>query len=201
VGTRYEDQPPEHWAGPESLDPTPTWKQFILVGLFLVGLLGVVLAVGALALAPQLVAPPAFVPGGRVVLAVTDLPDSLLPRRFGPPLVSIDQIFWIARPSKGELIAFRERWSPQGDTRCSIGLMLPLGPQRFLSECEGRVYFFGPSGEPLEAPAAVGAPQSAARAPRGLDRYLVSTEGDRVVVNVSRVIYGTDRTPTSAPSP
>ena len=35
MGTRYEDQPPEHWAGPESLDPTPVWKQFALIGGFL----------------------------------------------------------------------------------------------------------------------------------------------------------------------
>jgi hypothetical protein len=34
VGTRYEDQPTEHWAGPESLDPTPVWKQYILVAAF-----------------------------------------------------------------------------------------------------------------------------------------------------------------------
>ena len=32
MGTRYEDQPPDHWAGPESLDPTPVWKQFALIG-------------------------------------------------------------------------------------------------------------------------------------------------------------------------
>jgi hypothetical protein len=25
MGTRYEDQPVEQWAGPESLDPTPVW--------------------------------------------------------------------------------------------------------------------------------------------------------------------------------
>ena len=31
MGTHYHDQPPEHWAGPESLDPTPVWKQYLLV--------------------------------------------------------------------------------------------------------------------------------------------------------------------------
>ena len=34
MGTRYEDQPTEHWAGPESLDPTPVWKQYLLVAAF-----------------------------------------------------------------------------------------------------------------------------------------------------------------------
>ena len=62
MGTRIEDQPPEHWAGPESLDPTPVWKQFALIGIFL--FLGLVLlgGVAVFAAAPQLVTPPALVP-------------------------------------------------------------------------------------------------------------------------------------------
>jgi uncharacterized Tic20 family protein len=39
VGTRYEDQPPEVWADPDSLDPTPVWKQFLLIGLLLLPLI------------------------------------------------------------------------------------------------------------------------------------------------------------------
>ena len=35
MGTRHEDQPAEHWAGAESLDPTPVWKQYILIALLL----------------------------------------------------------------------------------------------------------------------------------------------------------------------
>ena len=73
MGTRIEDQPPEHWAGPESLDPTPVWKQFALIGIFL--FLGLVLlgGVAVFAAAPQLVSPPALVPGDRLVLSIADL--------------------------------------------------------------------------------------------------------------------------------
>jgi len=74
MGTRYEDQPPELWAGPESLDPTPVWKQFALIGLFLVVGLVLVGGVAAFAAAPQIVAPPAMVPGERLVLSTGALP-------------------------------------------------------------------------------------------------------------------------------
>src|SRR2546428_9517127 len=74
MGTIYEDQPPELWAGPESLDPTPVWRQFALVGLFL--FLGLVLVgvVAAFAVAPQIAKPPALVPGDRLVLPLSVLP-------------------------------------------------------------------------------------------------------------------------------
>src|SRR5687768_8219407 len=68
MGTRYEDQPPEHWAGPESLDPTPVWKQFLVVGLLALGALALIAVVSLFALAPQLATPPALVPGDRLVL-------------------------------------------------------------------------------------------------------------------------------------
>ncbi len=54
MGTRYQDQPVEHWAGPESLDPTPVWKQYLLVALLLVVGLVAVVAVSVTALAPYL---------------------------------------------------------------------------------------------------------------------------------------------------
>src|SRR3989442_12091607 len=77
MGTIYEDQPPELWAGPESLDPTPVWKQFALVGLFLfLGLL-LVGVVAAFAVAPQIAKPPALVPGDRLVLPLSVLPPSV----------------------------------------------------------------------------------------------------------------------------
>src|SRR2546430_17167117 len=83
MGTRIEDQPPEHWAGPESLDPTPVWKQFALIGIFL--FLGLVLlgGVAIFAAAPQLVTPPALVPGDRLVLAAPPIP----PVGDGPKIV------------------------------------------------------------------------------------------------------------------
>ena len=43
------------------------------------------------------------------------------------------------------------------------------------------------------------------RADRGLDQYLVSVSGDRVIVNLSRVIESSERTtgpvPTGIPTP
>src|SRR5688500_6692940 len=69
MGTRYEDQPPEHWAGPESLDPTPVGKEFLVVGLLALAALGVIAVVSLFALAPMFVTPPALVPGGRLVLS------------------------------------------------------------------------------------------------------------------------------------
>jgi len=76
MGTRIEDQPPEHWAGPDSLDPTPVWKQFALIGIFL--FLGLVLLAGvaAFAAAPQFVTPPALVPGDRLVLPLSRICES-----------------------------------------------------------------------------------------------------------------------------
>ena len=102
MGTRIEDQPPEHWAGPESLDPTPVWKQFALIGIFL--FLGLILLTGvaAVAIAPQLVTPPALVPGDRLVLPISALPPYVtgagsLPNRIGPPLVDEPRGFFLGR--------------------------------------------------------------------------------------------------------
>src|SRR2546429_2920363 len=87
MGTRYEDQPPELWAGPESLDPTPVWKQFALIGLFLVVGLVLVGGVAAFAAAPQIVTPPAMVPGERLVLATSALPPVVT--RFAAPATAL----------------------------------------------------------------------------------------------------------------
>ena len=81
MGTRYEDQPPEHWAGPESLDPTPVWKQFLIVGLLLLTGLGMIGVFAYLALGTQLATPPALVPGGRLVLARSEVPALGAPAR------------------------------------------------------------------------------------------------------------------------
>ena len=148
MGTRYEDQPPEHWAGPESHDPTPVWKQYLVV----------VLAAAYAALAVELATPPATLIGGRVVLSATDVPAIGAPaRRFA---VDPSHPFYLAQPRKGELVA------------------VPAGPG---------------AGAPVIAAAdAPGGP------PLTYDRYLVSVEGGKVVVNTSRVISGTEVVP--APS-
>ncbi len=190
MGTRITDQPPEHWAGPESLDPTPVWKQFALIGIFLV--LGLVLlgGVAIFAAAPQLVTPPALVPGDRLVLSVADLPAvGAAPKRFGPPLVDDAHAFWLARLSNTETVAFRAIWTDRLGRECPVSWNESLNnrPLRFFAaECKGSTgALFNERGE------------AGPGAPRGLDRYLVSVSDDRVIVNLSRLIVSPER--TSAP--
>jgi hypothetical protein len=190
VGTRIEDQPPEHWAGPESLDPTPVWKQFALIGIFL--LLGLVLLAGVavFAAAPQLVTPPALVPGDRLVLSVADLPAvGAAPKRFGPPLVDDAHAFWLARLSSTETVAFRAIWTGSLGRDCPVTWNESLNNQPlrfFTAACKGSgATIFNDRGE------------AGPGAPRGLDRYLVSVSDDRVIVNLSRLIVSPER--TSAP--
>jgi hypothetical protein len=190
VGTRIEDQPPEHWAGPESLDPTPVWKQFALVGIFL--FLGLVLLGGVafFAAAPQLATPPALVAGQRLVLSSADLPAiGAGPKRFGPPLVDDTRTFWLVRTSATEMVALRAIWSDRLGRQCPVSWNETLDnrPLRyFMAECRGSSPFlFDETGE------------AGPGAPRGLDRYLVSISDDRVIVNLSRLIVSAER--TSAP--
>ena len=180
MGTRYEDQPPEHWAGPESLDPTPVWKQFLVVGLLLIAGLGSIGVFAYLALGVQLATPPALVPGGRLVLARSEVPAVGAPaKRIGTPLVGDAQTFYLAQQEKGEIVALRARWAPgAGAAACLVEPGRGVG---FAVRC-GADFAFGPNGEPTGAP-------------RALDRYLVSVDGERIVVNLSRVIGGYDRLP------
>src|SRR5438445_11355877 len=189
MGTRFEDQPPEHWAGPESLDPTPVWKQFLLVGLLLLGAIALVVVVSAAALAPLVVTPPALMPGERLVLRPSDVPAvGAPPRRIGAPLVDEARAFWIVRPNRTDAFAFRATWSASvGGAQCAVDL-----------DRTGNVAVPGSSGNipPLTAPCGdmnatplfdlTGAPIAGAR--RGLDRYLVSVRDDRVIVNLGRLI-------------
>jgi hypothetical protein len=200
MGTRHEDQPPEHWAGAESLDPTPVWKQYALVALLLfVGLIAV-LVVSLLAIAPQIVTPPALVPGDRLVLAIGDLPAAgAPPKLIGAPLVSADREFWLVQPAKGEVYAFRRAWSYQAESGvpCTIEIMgLASVQQRsFIGHCQdGHAPTFGGRGQSFEGPAM-----------RGLDQYLVSVSDDRLIVNLSRLVRASERTtgpvPTGIPQP
>ena len=193
MGTRIEDQPPEHWAGPESLDPTPVWKQFALIGIFL--FLGLVLlgGVAVFAAAPQLVTPPALVPGDRLVLSIADLPPvGGAPKRFGAPLVDEAHAFWLARLSNTETVGFRAIWTDQLGRACPVGWNETLDnrPLRFFTAaCKGSALtLFNDRGE------------AGPGAPRGLDRYLVSVSDDRVIVNLSRLIISAERT-SAPPSP
>lgn len=193
--TTSEDQPPEHWAGAASLDPTPVWKQYLLVGLLLVGALSVIFAAAVFSVAPHLATPPALVPGDRLVLARAQLPGVMkAPIRIGEGIVAERDAVWILQVADREYIAVSAYWShPDTGERCPVlaGSFTP-GPAgavwRAVSGCEGNKWNFGPRGEPVNAP-------------RGLDRYLVSVEGDRVVVNLSRAIRGFGKTPQPTRSP
>jgi len=193
VGTRYEDQPPEHWAGPESLDPTPVWKQFALIGVFL--LVGLVLlgGIAVFAAAPQLVTPPALVPGDRLVLGVADIPPvGAGPKIIAPPLIDDARTFYLVQPEKGNVLAFRARWAAtDGAGECRV---LPAPgrptPQQFVAgDCAAAS---GQRGSPL-----FNLRGASSNGFRGLDQYLVSVSDDRVIVNLSRLIISAER--TSAP--
>lgn len=157
MGTRHEDQPPEHWAGAASLDPTPVWKQYLLIGLGVLGTLVLILVVAYFALGVQLATPPAAVAGGRVVLALSEIPHTgEAAKRYGPPLTDAAHAFVIFQASGGRIYA------------------VPL-----------QTWIDGKDGQLLRVPEA--------DRPAGYDRYGVSVEGDRVVVNTSRVIHGFER--------
>jgi hypothetical protein len=201
VGTRYEDQPVEQWAGPESLDPTPVWKQYLLVLVFVVLALGLVAFVGYGALAVELATPPATLIGGRVVLATSDIPAvGAAPKRFGPPPSRADGAFYLVQPEKGAIVAIKENWRPEGwSFICVIEPEDPrLAPIDQNATFSRRGCDYGSLGAGLQPSLwnAHGDPIRGTDQP--LDRYLVSVEGTKVVVNTSRVISGVRKVP--APS-
>lgn len=193
MGTRIEDQPPEHWAGPESLDPTPVWKQFALVGIFLVLGLVLVAGVAVFAAAPQLVTPPALVPGDRLVLRVETVPAvGAGPKLVGPPVIDDARSFYLVQLAKGQVFAFRARWAERpGGEECRVvpapGRPTPL--EFLASDCAAAS---GQRGSPI-----FDLRGDSTNGFRGLDQYLVSISDDRVIVNLSRLIVSSER--TSAP--
>ena len=200
MGTRYEDQPAEHWAGAESLDPTPVWKQYILIALLLFGGLISVLVVSLLAIAPQIVTPPALVPGDRLVLSLSDVATAhIVPLRVGAPLIDDSRSFWLTRMFPGNFYAFPTRWSPRlGERECSVAVddssRTASSPPGFVADCGPArgTYRFSASG-------------NAGNGARDLDQYLVSVSDDRVIVNLSRLVRASERTtapvPTGIPQP
>lgn len=196
MGTRYEDQPPDHWAGPESLDPTPVWKQFALLGAFLVVGLVLLGGVALFAAAPQLVAPPALVAGDRLVLGVAEIPPvGAGPKIIASPLVDEARSFYLVQPEKGRVLAFRARWAATtgaGECRVSPAPGRPTVQQLLASDCPAAS---GQRGSPL-----FDLRGSSTNGFRGLDQYLVSVGDDRVIVNLSRVIVAPERT-SAPPSP
>jgi hypothetical protein len=194
VGTRHEDQPAEHWAGAESLDPTPVWKQYVLIAGLLFGGLIAVLVVSLLAIAPQIVTPPALLPGDRLVLAIGELPAAGAPPKLvGAPLLAADREFWLVQPAKGEVYAFRRAWSSQADSGvpCTIDMMgLSSVEQRtFIAHCRDG-----------HAPTFTGVGRTVEGGGRDLDQYLVSMSDDRLIVNLSRLVVASQRTTGPVPS-
>ena len=201
MGTRHEDQPPEHWAGAESLDPTPVWKQYILIaGLLFAGLIAV-LVVSLLAIAPQIVTPPALVAGDRLVLPIADRPAvNQQPKRIQATPTDTARAFYLARPATAETFGFRTSWAPTiGAAECPVDIRPTPTTGGFefgyAARCEsaGRTYLFNARGAPSDG------------SYRALDQYLVSLSDDRVIVNLSRVIQSSERTsgpvPTGIPQP
>ena len=123
MGTRYEDQPVEQWAGPESLDPTPVWKQYLLVAAFVVLALVLVAIVAYSSLAVELATPPASVIGGRVVLAASDVPPVGGPSKlYGPPLVDEAHSFYLFQYKKDEFLAIAASAFPAMPQGADIGV-------------------------------------------------------------------------------
>src|SRR5919204_6586357 len=101
------DEPEEHWAPPDSLDPTPVWKQYLVVLA-----LGVaVVAFGALyayvAFLPDVVAPPAVLPGRVVLQALQYAPGTTQRVALAAP----EEAFYLSYDGP-QPIAVRARWSP-----------------------------------------------------------------------------------------
>lgn len=173
------------------------WKQYILVALLLVVSLLLIAAVSIPALLPTLVTPPAAVPGGRIVLALADMPAiGAEPRRIGAPLVAEVRSFYVAQPVAGEYVAVRARWSPrEAAPECEV---VPLPP--FTAPIWGYSATC-PAGADLAGSPVFGARGEPIAAPRSLARYLVSVDRDRVVVNVSREIREHGATPQPKVAP
>jgi hypothetical protein len=122
VGTRYEDQPVEQWAGPESLDPTPVWKQYLLVAAFVVVALVLVTFVAYSSLAVELATPPASVIGGRVVLSAADVPVGGPSKLYGPPLVDEAHSFYLFQYKKDEFVAIAASALPPMPPGADLGV-------------------------------------------------------------------------------
>lgn len=142
MGTRYEDQPVEHWAGPGSLDPTPVWKQYLLVAFFVVFTLVLVVGVAYSALAVELATPPASVIGGRVVLSLTDTPAVGEPARlYGAPLTDAGHAFYLKQIAKGDYAAVLASDVRPGfgtaDDRFAVAAGSPAPFSRYLVSVEG----------------------------------------------------------------
>ena len=176
------NEPIDHWAPPDSLDPTPVWRQYLLVVLLGAGIFMFGAFYAYVAFLPDLVTPPAALPG-RVVLGALQYPPGTTQK---VSIAGPDQTFYLTYAGTVPL-AVRATWSSSvgGASQCQITLIAEnplMDPFSFdavfLDSCTHS--FFRASGEVY-----------AGTAPRGLDRYLVSRKGDRLIVNTDHIIQGT----------
>lgn len=162
-------EPVEQWAAPESLDPTPVWKQYLVVTVLGLGLVLAAAAYVYVAFLPDLVTPPAAIPG-RVILAASEYAPGTT------KAVDLGRAFYLTNVG-GDYVAVTASWSPQvGGTPCAVELASAVSANARFMSCDGAR--FDESGRALGG------------APRGLDRYLVSRKGDRLIVNTGHLIQG-----------
>lgn len=167
-------EPTEHWAPPDSLDPTPVWKQYVLVALLALAFVALAGVYAYVAVLPDVVTPPAALPG-RVVLAASDHPPGTTKV---VALAGWEETFYLSNLGE-EYVAVARWWSPTVGSRdrCGIDLAETRADSRFVDPCSGSTF---------DARGAV----VSGSASRGLDRYLVSRKGDRLIVNTDHLIQG-----------
>ena len=99
------------------------WKQYALVALFVFVLLVLVSVVAYGALAVELATPPANVIGGRVVLALGDVPGvGAPPVRYGAPLVDDAHTFYLFQYKRGEFLAILASAFPSASPNRVLGV-------------------------------------------------------------------------------
>jgi hypothetical protein len=184
------DEPVEHWAPPESLDPTPVWKQYLLVITLGVAVFVFAVVYAYVAFLPDAVTPPAVLPG-RVVLSALQYPKGTTQR---VTIAGADASFYLTYAGD-DPIAVRATWSPElgGRDRCAIAL--PGEPITRPDGSATRVYVRTDSGVEFVDSCTLtlfdaNGLRVSGPAPRGLDRYLVSRKGDRLIVNIDHLIQG-----------
>src|ERR671935_352398 len=176
------DEPEEHWAPPDSLDPTPVWKQYIVVVLLGVAVVAFGAVYAYVAFLPDLVSPPAVLPG-RVILPVLQYAPGTTQR---VSLAGDDATFYLGYVGQ-QPIAIRAKWSPVlGAAPCDVLLAAEIAgaggtlPKDAVFRISCGDALFDERGTPVAGASA-----------RSLDRYLVSRKGDRLIVNIDHVIQGT----------
>ena len=114
------NEPIDHWAPPDSLDPTPVWRQYLLVVLLGAGIFVFGAFYAYVAFLPDLVTPPAALPG-RVVLGALQYPPGTTQK---VSIAGPDQTFYLTYAGTVP-VAVRATWSSSvgGASQCQITLI------------------------------------------------------------------------------